>query len=115
MIRRPPRPTRTDTLFPYTTLFRSGHAVHEGVAEQLRSEDEAADGQPRVAVVAGQVLAADEADREQPDARHRVATERVDRRRERAAHPRSHGHGGGGEEAPKIGRPPCRAKGVQYV
>src|SRR3546814_16851697 len=22
-IRRPPRPTRTDTLFPYTTLFRS--------------------------------------------------------------------------------------------
>src|SRR3546814_16467323 len=29
MIRRPPRTTRTDTLFPYTTLFRSGsgHAV----------------------------------------------------------------------------------------
>src|SRR3546814_13991423 len=26
MIRRPPRSTRTDTLFPYTTLFRSiGH------------------------------------------------------------------------------------------
>src|SRR3546814_20683539 len=24
MIRRPPIPTRTDTLFPYTTLFRSG-------------------------------------------------------------------------------------------
>src|SRR3546814_21035555 len=30
MIRRPPRPTRTDTLFPYTTLFRSYRlfAVH---------------------------------------------------------------------------------------
>src|SRR3546814_12699693 len=27
MIRRPPRSTRTDTLFPYTTLFRS--IVHE--------------------------------------------------------------------------------------
>src|SRR3546814_3047419 len=31
MIRRPPRSTRTDTLFPYTTLFRSqadrGHIV----------------------------------------------------------------------------------------
>src|SRR3546814_2936999 len=28
MIRRPPRSTRTDTLFPYTTLFRSSaHAV----------------------------------------------------------------------------------------
>src|SRR3546814_11308972 len=26
MIRRPPRPTRTDTLFPYTTLFRSARA-----------------------------------------------------------------------------------------
>src|SRR3546814_13230000 len=25
MIRRPPRSTRTDTLFPYTTLFRSGN------------------------------------------------------------------------------------------
>src|SRR3546814_11229810 len=31
MIRRPPRSTRTDTLFPYTTLFRSDDCVH-GVA-----------------------------------------------------------------------------------
>src|SRR3546814_3546283 len=32
MIRRPPRSTRTDTLFPYTTLFRSPprHAVDAG-------------------------------------------------------------------------------------
>src|SRR3546814_16745314 len=28
MIRRPPRSTRTDTLFPYTTLFRSRFAEH---------------------------------------------------------------------------------------
>src|SRR3546814_19485543 len=29
MIRRPPRSTRTDTLFPYTTLFRSNfRAIH---------------------------------------------------------------------------------------
>src|SRR3546814_2467559 len=28
MIRRPPRSTRTDTLFPYTTLFRSVHMPH---------------------------------------------------------------------------------------
>src|SRR3546814_16408430 len=27
MTRRPPRSTRTDTLFPYTTLFRSGKVV----------------------------------------------------------------------------------------
>src|SRR3546814_11925943 len=28
MIRRPPRSTRTDTLFPYTTLFRSRRTDH---------------------------------------------------------------------------------------
>src|SRR3546814_10085177 len=28
MIRRPPRSTRTDTLFPYTTLFRSAEPYH---------------------------------------------------------------------------------------
>src|SRR3546814_21001358 len=31
MIRRPPRSTRTDTIFPYTTLFRSGVDPHIGV------------------------------------------------------------------------------------
>src|SRR3546814_15097436 len=31
MIRRPPRSTRTDTLFPYTTLFRSPQVVREAV------------------------------------------------------------------------------------
>src|SRR3546814_21167469 len=32
MIRRPPRSTRTDTLFPYTTLFRSEkRRLHRGV------------------------------------------------------------------------------------
>src|SRR3546814_14017751 len=33
MIRRPPRSTRTDTLFPYTTLFRSVAGGADGVAE----------------------------------------------------------------------------------
>src|SRR3546814_1238259 len=33
MIRRPPRSTRTDTLFPYTTLFRSSHEL---VGDQAR-------------------------------------------------------------------------------
>src|SRR3546814_18929982 len=32
MIRRPPRSTRTDTLFPYTTLFRSEN-IGQGDAE----------------------------------------------------------------------------------
>src|SRR3546814_13910526 len=39
MIRRPPRSTRTDTLFPYTTLFRSfasdGDVLHVSAAETL--------------------------------------------------------------------------------
>src|SRR3546814_16373581 len=36
MIRRPPRSTRTDTLFPYTTLFRSpGQGVERGRPPRL--------------------------------------------------------------------------------
>src|SRR3546814_4673537 len=40
MIRRPPRSTRTDTLFPYTTLFRSpfhlaGVAAQAGILRQI--------------------------------------------------------------------------------
>src|SRR3546814_14356234 len=31
MIRRPPRSTRTDTLFPYTTLFRSQLKIASGI------------------------------------------------------------------------------------
>src|SRR3546814_8079339 len=34
MIRRPPRSTRTDTLFPYTTLFRS-HAAEAGIEHRF--------------------------------------------------------------------------------
>src|SRR3546814_7231785 len=36
MVRRPPRSTRTDTLFPYTTLFRSLFAVFECGMLKLR-------------------------------------------------------------------------------
>src|SRR3546814_4804390 len=36
MIRRPPRSTRTDTLFPYTTLFRSSCADSHRWHRQLR-------------------------------------------------------------------------------
>src|SRR3546814_5240860 len=36
MIRRPPRSTRTDTLFPYTTLFRSV-ALDDAVLHQHRA------------------------------------------------------------------------------
>src|SRR3546814_5944763 len=39
MIRRPPRSTRTDTLFPYTTLFRSAHR-HAGSVGGRHSADD---------------------------------------------------------------------------
>src|SRR3546814_1512691 len=44
MIRRPPRSTRTDTLFPYTTLFRSGGDQGEAGSDQ-RTEGEHEDQQ----------------------------------------------------------------------
>src|SRR3546814_20765099 len=40
MIRRPPRSTRTDTLFPYTTLFRSQRTSAEVKALAITRADE---------------------------------------------------------------------------
>src|SRR3546814_848083 len=56
MIRRPPRSTRTDTLFPYTTLFRSGPG-NEGAnsygdsAMPTSSEENEADRERLIALV----------------------------------------------------------------
>src|SRR3546814_1317557 len=48
MIRRPPRSTRTDTLFPYTTLFRSRPGVRRrGVQARSRRRLGDADGERR--------------------------------------------------------------------
>src|SRR3546814_17580148 len=38
MIRRPPRSTRTDTLFPYTTLFLSEEQVAAAFEQQMRRQ-----------------------------------------------------------------------------
>src|SRR3546814_18254361 len=49
MIRRPPRSTRTDTLFPYTTLFRSGEVragQHRAGAVRVLRHPPAAPGRP---------------------------------------------------------------------
>src|SRR3546814_15072719 len=68
MIRRPPRSTRTDTLFPYTTLFRSpdgrckafdaradgfGRGEGCGVVVLKRLADAIEDGDPVLAVIRG--------------------------------------------------------------
>src|SRR3546814_6362669 len=47
MLRRPPRSTRTDTLFPYTTLFRSEELRGEGGPHAGQAADE---GRVRVPV-----------------------------------------------------------------
>src|SRR3546814_20582044 len=68
MIRRPPRTTRTDTLVPYTTVFRSLEQAYEGlpktgfgriaVLEAAMTEDKPvlwairADGKPAIALAA---------------------------------------------------------------
>src|SRR3546814_15299174 len=49
MIRRPPRSTRTYTLFPYTTLFRSHLLVQEMVQQLLVWGQEAEDARHRQA------------------------------------------------------------------
>src|SRR3546814_4442533 len=43
MIRRPPRSTRTDTLFPYTTLFRSRHDMRSVPPFALSTQRQAQD------------------------------------------------------------------------
>src|SRR3546814_18256095 len=49
MIRRPPRSTRTDTLFPYTTLFRScDRAERRIVRDAVRGGDRLGGGFERV-------------------------------------------------------------------
>src|SRR3546814_967610 len=46
MIRRPPRSTRTDTLFPYTTLFRSGRGIAHPLAVAAIHADDVIDDAP---------------------------------------------------------------------
>src|SRR3546814_10536222 len=46
MIRRPPRSTRTDTLFPYTTLFRRTSPAYAGCLCRDRNGARALSGHP---------------------------------------------------------------------
>src|SRR3546814_4956265 len=55
MIRRPPRSTRTDTLFPYTTLFRSDRRAALGVERDIAFPEQ--DGTKILAGQARQVAA----------------------------------------------------------
>src|SRR3546814_15846920 len=111
MIRRPPRSTRTDTLFPYTTLFRSEVGLGEvrgllpaalvderlqagAVGTGLGAEDAEA-GAPRRLLLGNAV-------------RHQPRAVLGDLRGERV-------HLGRPVERRQIGRAPCRERGWQYV
>src|SRR3546814_19306933 len=69
MIRRPPRSTRTDTLFPYTTLFRAERRW-ETSNEGLGRDPPVAEGDPRRAAGAAP-----------GDSAHRKAVPQADHRR----------------------------------
>src|SRR3546814_963147 len=49
MIRRPPRSTRTDTLFPYTTLFRSSRVERPSILLMIAAEPADEADQPGLA------------------------------------------------------------------
>src|SRR3546814_20938395 len=125
MIRRPPRSTRTDTLFPYTTLFRSTDLPfgwrHPCIANAAISNDlDAAIGEQDIDQHAVVVLGIPDAHRrEYPDrtfARGHSSPELVQRQCafERAADlarmPRF-----AGTNSRKIGRAACRERVGQYL
>src|SRR3546814_18125634 len=105
MIRRPPRSTRTATLFPYTTLFRSTN-----IALSIRSEGDAlvldgrewwttgaGDPRCRILIVMGVCNPENEGHN-----RNSMVLERMDARGERVVRP-------------KVGKASCRERAGQYV
>src|SRR3546814_1679923 len=59
MIRRPPRSTRTDTLFPYTTLFRSLADAQQSIGKASQAAAQAASqGVAQAQAAAGQAAGA---------------------------------------------------------
>src|SRR3546814_12096876 len=89
MIRRPPRSTRTDTLFPYTTLFRSAGAAQDGGRALFGAGDQPALPPPR-ARRRGEAAVAP----------HRGSGERLGDRAHRAGRD-------GGDPAPGLRDRPC--------
>src|SRR3546814_14835171 len=126
MIRRPPRSTRTDTLFPYTTLFRSLAAAElardddEHPAEAEQRGGDRAPPDPLAEEDGGHVEREqwrDEGERDrlchrQPRERPEEA-ERHHRDEQRAQ--RMDAHRGGIGPRRKIGRASCRERVCQYV
>src|SRR3546814_12832276 len=117
MIRRPPRSTRTDTLFPYTTLFRSlrgGQFPWSRAAAARRREVAQPDDSPSASTdrAGARARYGQAAGRLRPDAALLLDGPR--RRRDDAAQ----ADGGLIDARPRrqaIGRASCRERVCQYV
>src|SRR3546814_9609736 len=93
MIRRPPRSTRTDTLFPYSTLFRSLAGV---------LDDRPGDANLLVVVVQEVAFGVDAADPDDAEV-HLELSDEVDRRlADDAAVPHPHGAAGDADAEARI-------------
>src|SRR3546814_14047840 len=110
MIRRPPRSTRTDTLFPYTTLFRSGY-IHtlnrRGVELLALPPGSIIPGDRYEALIRFLIQRGDLGDLDLSDVRYHV--DRLLRGRASVAAIRLRSTGR------EIGRASCRERGCQYV
>src|SRR3546814_17091175 len=110
MTRRPPRSTRTDTLFPYKTLFRSTLVAR--TAEERREQfdrirvcDEQADREQRLAkLVEGRVVQ----ELTEPQPAPEDQAEQDDQRKARVQR-------AGNEERRKDGRMPARYRALRQV
>src|SRR3546814_17042323 len=98
MIRRPPRSTRTDTLFPYTTLFRSQLLPHPAPADapQVPQAADPDDAEVAVASQAGGVQVAGDGPR-------------------LVFPPRAVGRCDAGRGQGQLGNASCRERVCQYV
>src|SRR3546814_12587951 len=106
MLRRPPRSTRTDTLFPYTTLFRS---VVDHLRKGQRDHDEVDAGGAQRDGADGERHHGGQHHGRQPDDQHRLAAADRDGPGEKG---RALEGVQGGDE---IGRAACRERVCQYV
>src|SRR3546814_16978286 len=107
MIRRPPRSTRTDTLFPYTTLFRSlAFARGDEVVEHFVQQFQRLRVQRRR--VAGRRLQHTGELQQLRELRAQRGEARVQVARQRAELPQQRG-------VDQIGRASCRERVCQYV
>src|SRR3546814_17013215 len=121
MIRRPPRSTRTDTLFPYTTLFRSADADDHREDHDLdpRTDDVAQHpfGEERCAVPQCERHKDEAGEARELELQYR--DEELDRENEASCnddHPGDHEHRDLDEMVEEeIGRASCRERVCQYV